>query len=90
MSYNVANWLKFDCGVNPSDVIAICCDNTIWYPSFVLGIWHVGGICALLNPFYNSGKLTNILKGSIINSGFYVMPIKLCLNRYYFMYINEL
>lgn len=55
-SYNIADSLKYECGIKKGDVIGISSENTIWYPSLVLGIWHVGGICAFFNPMYNESK----------------------------------
>jgi len=55
-SFNIANYLKYEFGVQKSDIVGIFSENTIWYPSLVLAVWHIGGICALFNPMYNTSK----------------------------------
>ncbi|XP_060857878.1 uncharacterized protein LOC132935368 [Metopolophium dirhodum] len=60
-SFNIANYLKYEFGVQKSDIVGIFSENTIWYPCLVLAVWHVGGICALFNPMYNTKELTHVL-----------------------------
>uniref|UniRef100_A0A2S2NIC6 Luciferin 4-monooxygenase n=1 Tax=Schizaphis graminum TaxID=13262 RepID=A0A2S2NIC6_SCHGA len=60
-SLNIANNLKYEFGVQKGDIVGIFSENTIWYPSLVLAVWHIGGICALFNPMYNSKELTHVL-----------------------------
>lgn len=60
-SFNIANYLKYEFGIQKSDIVGIFSENTIWYPSLVLAVWHVGGICALFNPMYNTKELTHVL-----------------------------
>jgi 4-coumarate--CoA ligase len=55
-SLNIANNLKYEFGVQKGDIVGIFSENTIWYPSLVLAVWHIGGICALFNPMYNTSK----------------------------------
>ncbi|XP_050438535.1 uncharacterized protein LOC126844403 isoform X2 [Adelges cooleyi] len=60
-SLNIASWLKYECGVQKSNVVGIFSENTIWYPAIMLAVWHVGGICALFNPSYNKQELLHVL-----------------------------
>ncbi|VVC29735.1 AMP-binding, conserved site,AMP-binding enzyme, C-terminal domain,AMP-dependent synthetase/ligase [Cinara cedri] len=60
-SFNIASWLKYECGIQKSDVVGIFSENTIWYPSIILAVWHVGGVCALFNPMYNTNELEHLL-----------------------------
>jgi acyl-CoA synthetase (AMP-forming)/AMP-acid ligase II len=55
-SFNIAEWLKYECGIKNDDIIGIFSENSIWYPSLVLAIWHIGSTCALFNPMYNESK----------------------------------
>lgn len=59
-SYNIADWLKYEYGLKKSDVVGIFSENTIWYPSLMLAVWHIGGICTLFNPMYNSSKFESV------------------------------
>lgn len=60
-SFNIAKWLKYECGIQTSDVVGIFSENTIWYPSIILAVWHIGGVCALFNPMYNTSRWSLIL-----------------------------
>lgn len=60
-SFNIANQLKYECGIQKSDVVGIFSENTIWYPSIILAVWHIGGVCALFNPMYNTCECHLIL-----------------------------
>ncbi|XP_050531474.1 luciferin 4-monooxygenase isoform X2 [Daktulosphaira vitifoliae] len=60
-SLNVARWLKYECGIQKSDVVGLFIENTVWYSTLVLAVWHVGGICALYNPLYNNQELKHVL-----------------------------
>uniref|UniRef100_A0A2H8TDR8 Luciferin 4-monooxygenase n=1 Tax=Melanaphis sacchari TaxID=742174 RepID=A0A2H8TDR8_9HEMI len=60
-SFNIASYLKYEFGVQKGDVVGIFSENTIWYPSLVLAVWHIGGVSALFNPMYNNKELTHVL-----------------------------
>ncbi|CAH1733227.1 uncharacterized protein LOC114129932 [Aphis gossypii] len=60
-SFNIANTLKYEFGIQKDDIVGIYSENTILYPSLVLAVWHIGGVCALFNPMYTTKELTHVL-----------------------------
>lgn len=46
--------MKYEFGIQKDDIVGIYSENTILYPSLVLSVWHIGGVCALFNPMYTT------------------------------------
>jgi len=57
-SFNIADWLRFECGIQKSDVVGIFSENSVWYSSIILATWHIGAVCTFFNPMYNESKCT--------------------------------
>lgn len=60
-SLNIASCLKYEYGIQKSDIVGVFSENTIWYPSVILAIWHIGAICTLLNPMYTFSEFNKLL-----------------------------
>ena len=53
-----------DAGLNPSDRVLVVSENSVVFPTLMLGVWMAGGIFTGANPCLNTRELTFQLRDS--------------------------